>query len=107
MPALSSSGRPTGTFVSPRQTGRVASLLADWGGPALALSLQHQAERTCAARSFGPVTPPVLGVTLSQLHSSLLSSLFFFLSQYKGIFESYLTDSIKLTPDDKPKARCC
>ncbi|XP_032059133.1 ras-related protein Rab-7b isoform X2 [Aythya fuligula] len=29
------------------------------------------------------------------------------LTTYKGIFESYLTDSIKLTPDDKPKARCC
>uniref|UniRef100_A0A8B9D9S4 RAB7B, member RAS oncogene family n=1 Tax=Anser cygnoides TaxID=8845 RepID=A0A8B9D9S4_ANSCY len=29
------------------------------------------------------------------------------LTTYKGIFESYLTDSIKLTPDDKPKASCC
>ncbi|XP_056367132.1 ras-related protein Rab-7b isoform X2 [Oenanthe melanoleuca] len=32
------------------------------------------------------------------------------LSTYKGIFESYLTDSIKLTPNDKPKQpkqSCC
>uniref|UniRef100_A0A8U7NJS0 RAB7B, member RAS onco family n=2 Tax=Corvus TaxID=30420 RepID=A0A8U7NJS0_CORMO len=29
------------------------------------------------------------------------------LSRYKGIFESYLTDSIKLTPNDKPKKSCC
>ncbi|NXC41357.1 RAB7B protein, partial [Penelope pileata] len=29
------------------------------------------------------------------------------LATYKGIFESYLTDSIKLTPEDKPKKRCC
>ncbi|XP_074384296.1 ras-related protein Rab-7b isoform X2 [Zonotrichia albicollis] len=29
------------------------------------------------------------------------------LSTYKGILESYLTDSIKLTPNDKPKQRCC
>ncbi|XP_074420368.1 ras-related protein Rab-7b isoform X1 [Larus michahellis] len=29
------------------------------------------------------------------------------LATYKGIFESYLTDSIKLTPNDKPKKSCC
>ncbi|RLV64100.1 hypothetical protein DV515_00017595 [Chloebia gouldiae] len=29
------------------------------------------------------------------------------LPSYKGIFESYLTDSIKLTPNDKPKQSCC
>ncbi|NXT45789.1 RAB7B protein, partial [Pluvianellus socialis] len=29
------------------------------------------------------------------------------LTTYKGIFESYLTDSIKLTPNDKPKKSCC
>ncbi|XP_061869625.1 ras-related protein Rab-7b isoform X2 [Colius striatus] len=29
------------------------------------------------------------------------------LTTYKGIFESYLTDSIKLTPSDKPKKSCC
>ncbi|NWU29544.1 RAB7B protein, partial [Dyaphorophyia castanea] len=29
------------------------------------------------------------------------------LSRYKGILESYLTDSIKLTPYDKPKKSCC
>lgn len=29
------------------------------------------------------------------------------LTTYKGIYESYLTDSIKLTPEDKPTKRCC
>ncbi|XP_071624586.1 ras-related protein Rab-7b isoform X2 [Heliangelus exortis] len=29
------------------------------------------------------------------------------LSTHTGIFESYLTDSIKLTPQDKPKKKCC
>ncbi|XP_054659844.1 ras-related protein Rab-7b [Grus americana] len=29
------------------------------------------------------------------------------LTTHKGIFESYLTDSIKLTPNDKPKKSCC
>ncbi|XP_071624589.1 ras-related protein Rab-7b isoform X3 [Heliangelus exortis] len=27
--------------------------------------------------------------------------------EHTGIFESYLTDSIKLTPQDKPKKKCC
>nr|XP_060628871.1 ras-related protein Rab-7b [Anolis sagrei ordinatus] len=29
------------------------------------------------------------------------------LSRYKGIIENYLTDSIKLTPNDEPKKKCC
>ncbi|XP_072853374.2 ras-related protein Rab-7b isoform X1 [Pogona vitticeps] len=29
------------------------------------------------------------------------------LSRYKGIIENYLTDSIKLTPEDQPKTKCC
>ncbi|KAJ7331723.1 hypothetical protein JRQ81_013903 [Phrynocephalus forsythii] len=29
------------------------------------------------------------------------------LSRYKGIIENYLTDSIKLTPEDEPKRKCC
>ncbi|XP_062834651.1 ras-related protein Rab-7b [Anolis carolinensis] len=29
------------------------------------------------------------------------------LSRYKGIIENYLTDSIKLTPEDGPKKKCC
>uniref|UniRef100_A0A8C3KXK8 RAB7B, member RAS oncogene family n=1 Tax=Chrysolophus pictus TaxID=9089 RepID=A0A8C3KXK8_CHRPC len=29
------------------------------------------------------------------------------LTTYKGIYESYLTNSIKLTPEDKPTKRCC
>ncbi|XP_006137280.1 ras-related protein Rab-7b isoform X1 [Pelodiscus sinensis] len=29
------------------------------------------------------------------------------LSRYQGILENYLTDSIKLTPDDQPKKKCC
>lgn len=30
-----------------------------------------------------------------------------FLPQYRSILESYLTDSIKLSPEDQPKSRCC
>ncbi|XP_025133432.2 ras-related protein Rab-7b isoform X2 [Bubalus bubalis] len=29
------------------------------------------------------------------------------LSRYRSILESYLTDSIKLSPEDQPKSRCC
>ncbi|KAF7253897.1 Ras-related protein Rab-7b [Varanus komodoensis] len=29
------------------------------------------------------------------------------LSRYNGIIENYLTDSIKLTPEDQPNTRCC
>ncbi|XP_060089244.1 ras-related protein Rab-7b [Heteronotia binoei] len=29
------------------------------------------------------------------------------LSRYQGTMESYLTDSIKLTPEDEPRKKCC
>lgn len=51
--------------------------------------------------------PALRGLALSWAHSSFPFSLFLLFFQYKGIFESYLTDSIKLTPNDKPKQSCC
>lgn len=69
------------------------------------LSFATNWERACPALPLAPIHLPVL--RLRQLRSSFPFSVSFFSFQYKGIYESYLTDSIKLTPEDKPTKRCC
>lgn len=70
------------------------------GAFSLDFALDHKSRPNLSAPQLAQAGPE-----LGSLILPLLRFCFFF--QYKGIFESYLTDSIKLTPNDKPKQSCC
>lgn len=95
--ALSSSGHPRGPACPhAKQVGGPAPWLGRVAFPWI-LSLNTYQDGTHAPRSFCPLR------LLTSL--TLFPPLFFF--QHKGYLESYLTNSIKLTPNDKPKKSCC